>query len=285
MSLSRGGFELNEIWAEQVQLVEADQRGQSLRRALNAEPHDKELRGQLVAHLRRTGEHDEADSHELAPHISDYQAAHKEATQSGRDRLGKPHNKEAVVAAQAAGHRKGFAHDAMLNLGRRQLHRKLNRKPDPTGHLVTQDHEVAEHIAKHLNPKNTLDAHHLTQQIIDIHGHRHGQGGGTTGVGLDSGSSKFLAHALNRHENKPFHLRGPTWETRQPNDAHETEHARSPNVEALKRSLTRHRAGTVRAHAVHVHQWGEDTMGLHHLTVHPGVSGEHAKPVTQQHFR
>ena len=281
--LSRGGFELNEIWAQQANLVEADQRGRELARALVREPGDRESRMRLVAHLRRTGQHDEADHHELAPLVDDYQAAHKEATQAGRDQLGKPHDREAVMAAQAGGRKKGFAHSDMIQMARKHLQRKFERKPDPTGHKVIEDHEIAEHLAKHLNPENTLDHHHLTQQVIDIHGHRDGQGGGTTGTGADSNTTHYKAHALRRRENKPFDLRGPDWETRHPNDAHEREHGRSPHVEALKRSLTHNRAGTVKGHTVHVHHWGEDTMGLHHLTVHPGISGEHAAPVIQRH--
>jgi len=282
--LSRGGFELTEIWAKQAQLVEDDARGRELERRLGAEPHDKELRGQLVAHLRRAGQDDEADSHELAPHVSDYQTAHKEATQAGRDQLGKPHNSEDVMAAGRVGYKKGFAHSDMIGLARKQLQRKLDRKPDPRGHKVIEDHEIAEHLAKHLNREDTLDGHHLTQQVLDLHGHRDGQGGGTTGTGADSDVNRYKAHALRRHENKPFDLRGPDWEIRHSNDAPESEHSRSPHVEALKRSLTHNRAGTVKAHAVNVHRWGENTMGLHQLTIHPGISGEHAKPVTQQHF-
>ncbi len=280
MFLSRSGIDLSKIALRQQQALDesVDRSLQRLQRQHSEEGSD-ETRTALIHGLRRADRHDEADAHELSPEVAKYQSAHRGATKAGREQLGRRFSSPRdLLGAHDHLHKKGFAHSEMIRLARRQLQRKLGRSPDPTGRKVIHDHEIAEHLTRHLDPNRTLDGHHLTQQILDLHRHRDGQGGGTISAGSDNAGHIYTAHAMNRRDNKPFDLRGSDWETRHSNDAPESDHSHSPSVEALKSSLSHHRAGTVRRHAIHVHQWGDDTMALHHLRVYPGVSGDHAKP-------
>lgn len=56
MSLSRGGFELNEIWAQQANLIEADQKRRQLERRVQSDPDDHDAVARLDAHYTRFGD-------------------------------------------------------------------------------------------------------------------------------------------------------------------------------------------------------------------------------------
>ena len=75
MILSRSGSELNEIWYKQTSLLEMDERQRSRERSVLTNPNDEGARKHLVATLRRSNNHDEADRHLLQPHVDRFVAA------------------------------------------------------------------------------------------------------------------------------------------------------------------------------------------------------------------
>jgi hypothetical protein len=137
--LSRSGFELNEIWHRQAQLVEDDARTQNLRRRLNS--GDEDARRPLVSALRRVGDHDEADKLHLYHHAKAFTEASSRLheTEKADDRKGRKKAESSV--REARDNLRAHASDALRDRGF-----DLSKLPSASERYRA----IADHAAKHL---------------------------------------------------------------------------------------------------------------------------------------
>ena len=287
--LSRSGFELNEIWHRQIDLVEADLKGQTLRRDVDVNPADEDARGQLVAHLRRTGQHDEADHHELSPHVHAYQEAHSTVTRLTRADFHRNLTREERNERGKAMTARETHYGNALSVAIKHVKRR-------TGEEAPKHEDVGEHLAKHLDPKKAVDNGDLTSQVLDLHHHDWGgKRGGSYGRNQTYGEFK---RDVDVHEYGHAHeFAGPDgepversrWAHERHNSEDEKDHAKHPGIEAIKRSLSHTGAGSVTSHHVNVAPGRfRHERAFHQFEVTPAKQGEkvkHTEPnVTQANY-
>lgn len=270
--LSRSGFELNEIWYRQEQLVESDKQIQKIRRSLNA--GDESAREPLVLALRRAEDHDEADRVEIAPHVHGYQTTHAtlarnawtiEPYESMLSSYRPPKIQKRVREQNGlAGDRNGHF-SKMLSTANKQLKNRLGRNP--------YEHELGEHIAKHLDPKKAIHNHNLTQQVLDVHEHRFG-------YGRNYLPAHFHFDAQRHRLNRPLESRtGAHYDRYRGIDVDVEEHTNHTKINALKRSLTLTGAGEITRHIVDIQRLHSRSVSIHEFDVRPVAPGAKVKHV------
>lgn len=162
--LSRSGFELNEIWHWQAQLVEDDARTQNLRRRLNS--GDEDARRPLISTLRRAGDHDEADKLHLHHHTQAFTEASSRlhaAEQTG-DR--KAHKRAENSVREARDSLRAHSADALRARGF-----DLSKLPSAS----ERHRAIADHAAKHLPKQENWKKEHAL--LRHFHGSKALMGG------------------------------------------------------------------------------------------------------------
>lgn len=287
--LSRGGFELNEIWAKQAQLVEADTRLRNAERTFKADPGETRHRERYVAELRRAGDHDAADHHELDHHVHAYQKAHaamaKQARIVARHETGAPganaqERRNARGSQTALMAKRNEHYKTMWNTANR--HEMHSRGQEPGHAPFAERHEVGERIAKHLQPKHALDNDNLTHQVLDVHGHSIGG----RGYGRDRSQHLFNIHAQSHVWKRPIEADAAHYDTRHSKSAKPEALKKNERLEALKRSLTHTGAGHVANHIANHHDMHSQDVVIHAFEINPAKPGEkikHAEPHLIRH--
>lgn len=157
MFLSRSGLELNEIWYQQANMLEADERIRSLERKHHANPADEGTREAYIRALRQRGDHDSADAVLLRPHAQRFADAVQRVSAASKKR-------DDHIDAGADPHTLGKLDDA---------HDKAMHDAGSAHGVYTHFVSKALHERGDGNPLHNVDNASLRQRIIHAHGSKH----------------------------------------------------------------------------------------------------------------